>query len=186
MMINVEAEILAALMGFGGTLVGAGVSMWATVLTQRHQTKTGRADRVEQLGRAAGEKALAELYALRRHLGECKADSIPEDHQPWRKIAKDHMDEAELAVGLIPQGDQVRERLEEVLTATYYGMTQREQSLIRQLGSTRSGASEAIGLLSSFLRGDPLPERSPGVERFREQRAVGTTIHELENPPDAP
>lgn len=185
-MISMEAETLAALMGLGGTLVGAGVSMWATVLTQRYQAKTGKADRVEQLGRAAGERALAELYALRRHLGECRADAIPEDRQPWRKIAKDHMDEAELAVGLIPQGDQVRERLEEVLNVTHYGMTRREQSLIRQLGSTRSGASEAIGLLSAFLRGDPLPERSPGVERFREQRDVGRAIYDLENPSDMP
>ncbi|MGW7261523.1 hypothetical protein [Streptomyces sp. NPDC054834] len=186
-----DGEVVSGLIGLGGALIGGGVSVWATKVTQRQQAKERlqqaeeeRSKLIEERGRAAGEKALTELYALRRHLVECAQAEIPDDHQPWRKIAKDHMDEAELAVGLMPQASEVRGRIEEVLGITFLHMFRSSGDTAREVVHARSGATEAIDILSAYMRGDPLPEISGTVRRYREHAAHSEAMYALENPPD--
>ncbi|MFI5979175.1 hypothetical protein [Streptomyces sp. NPDC051452] len=186
-----DGEVLSGLIGLGGALIGGAVSVWATVATQKQQAQESyRQQReeqhklIEQRGREAGEKALTELYALRRHLVECTQDNIPEDHQPWRKIAKDHMDEAELAVGLMPQASEVRERIEEVLEAAFIHMVRSSGEVDREVLHAKRGATEAIDILSAYMRGDRLPEASAWAMRYREHAAHSAATYALENPVD--
>ncbi|MFF9394219.1 hypothetical protein [Streptomyces griseoluteus] len=186
-----DGEVLSGLTGLGGALIGGAVSVWATVATQKQQAREGlqrqqeeRHKLIEQRGREAGKKALTELYALRRHLAECTQRDIPEDHQPWRKIAKDHMDEAELAVGLMPQASEVRERIEEVLQVTFLHMFRSADEALREVMHAKRGATEAIDILSAYMRGDPLPEASAWTMRYREHAAHSAATYALENPVD--
>ncbi|MGP4046913.1 hypothetical protein [Streptomyces sp. 2A115] len=169
-----EAETLAGLMGFGGALVGAGVSMWATVITQRHEAKTARIQRVEERGRAAGERALTELYALRRHIMECTQDPIPEERQPWRKIAHDHMGEAQAALALMPGAKKVRERVTEALTIIerkIFEARRGDMGSIMEMMALSRGAGEGIEVLSAYMRGEGVPQPSRWVLDYRRDQA---------------
>ncbi|MGR6973210.1 hypothetical protein ACU639_27090 [Streptomyces cynarae] len=176
-----QAETLAGLMGFGGTLVGAGVSIWATVITQRHQVKTARDQRIEERGRAAGEKALTELYALRRHLIEVSASSTPVENQSWARIAVDHVDRTEAAIALMPGAHSVRERISEAMD-----IGTRELLVARLLRAPEdvavraltSAALEAIDALSAYMRGEGIPEPS---QWLLDCRRDGADLHASED-----
>ncbi|MFD8072170.1 hypothetical protein ACFV3E_05905 [Streptomyces sp. NPDC059718] len=165
-----EAETLAGLIGFGGAVVGAGGALLGAWLQQHHQAKAEKAARIEERARAAGDKALSELYALRRHVMECNSEEIPESRQPWLKIAEHHMDAAEMAVGLMPQAEQVREQVKETFllasTAASYAVMLNE-SPAAQCAPLRWAASEGITVLSAYMRGDPIPPPSRRVENLR-------------------
>ncbi|MFD9618488.1 hypothetical protein ACFWB2_14630 [Streptomyces virginiae] len=160
-----EAETLAGLIGFGGAVVGAGGALLGAWLQQRHQAKIAKDERLEARGYTAGEKALAELYQLRQHLVESGvAGEVPPERQPWRFIAVTHLDEAELAVMLMPRAPLVHERVIEVLNlAKRFELAGQHRH--RQVGWIKSCVASAIDMLSAHLRGDPVPEI--GLDRLR-------------------
>lgn len=66
-----QTEVLVGLIGFSGAVVGAGGALLGGWLQQRHQAavaqeqrEAARAGLLEERGRAAGERALSELYGL--------------------------------------------------------------------------------------------------------------------------
>ncbi|MET9510772.1 hypothetical protein ABZX62_20320 [Streptomyces flavidovirens] len=166
-----DPNVASGLIGFGGAVVGAGAALLGGLLQHRYQAKTTAAERTQEYGRAAGEKALTELYALRRHMIECGMADIPEARQPWQYIAKTHMDEAELAVMLMPKAQKVQDRISEVMGAGSQQMTTSGGDRVRQTTVGRGMALEAIDILSAYMRGDALPKPSPRVERYRETTA---------------
>ncbi|WP_331734985.1 hypothetical protein OG379_39830 (plasmid) [Streptomyces sp. NBC_01166] len=186
-----EPETLAAVFGLGGTLVGAGVSVWATIISQRHQARTAVTQRTEDRGRAAGEKALEELYNLRRFMTEFTAVMAREEGQPWRLTAKRHFDEAELAVMLMPNAREVQDRIEELMgIAGATLMVGREHAqatdgmeLLREIRRCRHLAVEAIQILSAYMRDDTLPGPSRLVIERREAEAHSEGMYQGELPP---
>lgn len=160
-----EAETLVGLIGFGGAVVGAGGALLGGWLQQRHQAKTARHERLEARGYAAGEQALAELYQLRQHLVECGvAGNVPQERQPWRFIAVTHLDEAELAVMLMPSAPLVHARVVEVLIlAKRFELAGQHRQ--RQVQWMKHCVVAAIDMLSAHMRGEPIPEI--GLERYR-------------------
>ncbi|MFG1806212.1 hypothetical protein [Streptomyces sp. NPDC049040] len=175
-----QTETLAGLIGFGGAVVGAGGALLGGWLQQRHQARVtreqqaaARAALLEERGRAAGEKALSALYALRRHLNDCASRPVPEERQPWRVIARAFIDDAELAVMLMPHAAQVQSRIADaagLITETLVigreearQMTDREH--ISHIHRCLAGTLEAIQALSAFMRADPLPEPGPLLRR---------------------
>ncbi|MFF3934381.1 hypothetical protein [Streptomyces hirsutus] len=176
-----QIEILVGLIGFSGAVVGAGGALLGGWLQQRHQVavaqeqqEAARAGLLEERGRAAGEKALSELYALRRHLKDCELRPVPEERQPWRGIARGFIDEAELAVMLMPNAAEVQSRITDaagLITETLVigreearQMTDREH--VQHVHRCLVGTLEAIGALSAFMRGDPLPEPGRLLSRY--------------------
>lgn len=179
-----QTEILVGLIGFSGAVVGAGGALLGGWFQQKHQAaamreqqKAARASLLEERGRAAGEKALSELYALRRHLNECELRPVPEERQPWRGIARGFTDEAELAVMLMPNAGEVQSRITEaagLITETLIiGREEARQMTDREhrthIHKCLAGTLEAIGALSAFMRGDPLPEPGRLLRRHLEQ-----------------
>ncbi|MDI1452921.1 hypothetical protein NHG22_03625 [Streptomyces sp. ATE26] len=175
-----QTEVLVGLIGFGGALVGAGGALLGGWLQQRHQAavaqkqqEAARAGLLEEQGRAAGEKALSELYALRRHLRDCELRPVPEECQPWRGIARGFIDEAELAVMLMPNATEVQSRITDaagLITETLMigreeaqQMTDREH--ITHVHRCRAGTLEASEAISAFTRGDSLSETGPLLRR---------------------
>ncbi|WP_326658804.1 hypothetical protein [Streptomyces canus] len=165
MMIVVESETLAGLIGFGGAVVGAGGALLGAWLQQHHAAKTARNERLDARGYAAGEKALSELYQLRQHLVECGvAGEVPQERQPWRFIAITHLDEAELAVMLMPGARLVHDRVVEVLVlGKRFELAGQHRH--RQVQWMKHCTTAAIDLLSAHMRGEPVPEI--GLERYR-------------------
>lgn len=170
---HVQTEILVGLIGFGGAVVGAGGALLGGWFQQRHQAhvtreqqEVARAGLLEERGRAAGEKALSELYALRRHLKDCELRPVPEERQPWRVIARAFIDDAELAVMLMPNAREVQSRITDaagLITETLVigreearEMTAQEH--VKHVHRCLAGTLEAIQALSAFMRGDALPE----------------------------
>ncbi|MDX3233222.1 hypothetical protein [Streptomyces sp. ME19-01-6] len=160
-----EAETLAGLIGFGGAVVGAGGALLGAWLQQHHQAKTAKNERLEARGYTAGEKALAELYQLRQHLVESGvAGEVPQERQPWRFIAVTHLDEAELAVMLMPRAPLVHERVVEVLIlAKRFELAGQHRH--QQIRWIKGCVASAIDILSAHMRGEPVPEI--GLDRFR-------------------
>lgn len=179
-----QTEMWVGLIGFGGAVVGAGGALVGGWLQQRHQAtvlrqqqEAARAGLLEERGRAAGEKALSELYALRRHLKDCELRPVPGERQPWRGIARTLIDDAELAVMLMPNAAEVQSRVADaagLITQTL--MIGRDEARMMTDGEHRThvslclgGTLEAIGVLSAFMRGDPLPDRGRLVSGHRER-----------------
>ncbi|MEU1454404.1 hypothetical protein [Streptomyces avermitilis] len=152
-----QTETLVGLIGFGGAVVGAGGALLGGWLQQRHQAETARLERQNARGYAAGEKSLGELHRLRHHLTECEAvGDVSQDRQPWRSIAVRHLDDAELAIMLIPNATQVRERLVKALyCARRYELAGQHRA--NQVRWIKTCVTSAIDMLSSHLRGDPVP-----------------------------
>lgn len=160
-----QAEILAGLIGFGGAIVGAGGALLGGWLQRRHQAATAREERQDARGYVAGEKALGELYQLRQHLIICgTAGEVPEDRQLWRFIAIWHLDDAELAIMLMPNASQIREQLTKPLyCARRYEVA--GQHRYQQTPWMKACVTSAIDMLSSHLRGSRVPDI--GLERIR-------------------
>ncbi|MFI2757818.1 hypothetical protein ACH5A3_02910 [Streptomyces echinatus] len=187
-----QTETLVGLIsGLGGAVIGAGGALLGGLQQQRHQARTTREQKIEDLGRAAGDKVLTELYALRRHLMECGQGDIPEEHQPWDKIARNQMDTAELALGLMPGAGDVRTRVKEALDLAESGVIyalRADLHVNTQLMHLFGGCSEAIEVVSAYMRGDPIPAPSRWVERRRreEQRGQGRSWQALRRDAQSP
>jgi hypothetical protein len=176
MMIGMQTETLVGLMGFSGAVVGAGAVVLGAWLQQRYQAKASREQKIEDLGRAAADKALAELYSLRRLLMDRSHDEISD----WRKTAMQHMDAVELAVGLIPQAQDVRTKVKETMDLTESGAIyalRADLDLNTELLHMFGGCNEAIEIVSAFMRGDPIPEPSMWVKRRKEEERRGEGRH---------
>ncbi|MGW2932942.1 hypothetical protein ACWDA7_13990 [Streptomyces sp. NPDC001156] len=174
-----QTETLVGLIsGLGGAAIGAGGALLGGWLQQRHQVKTAREQKIGDLGRAAGDKLLAELYGLRRLVMDCSYEEFREEHPQWRKTAVNHVDAVELAVGLIPQAPGVRTRVKEAMdlaeSGTLYAM-RADLGPRRELLHLFGGCNEAIEIVSAFMRGDPIPAPSRWVARRKaeEQRGEG-------------
>ncbi|MFI0939156.1 hypothetical protein [Streptomyces sp. NPDC021020] len=161
--------------------------MWATIRTQRYETakfieakQEAAAKLIDERGQTAGREALAELYVLRRHIVHFEFPPDVEARRAWFHAGEEMADKAELTAGLIPQAPEIRPRLEEALNATLRCMAGNRRSSIRSTFRSTNAVDHAIEILQAFLRGDPLPEPSAGVEDVRQHRAR----YDIENPPD--
>ncbi|MEW1686215.1 hypothetical protein [Streptomyces sp. NPDC093594] len=167
-----QPEVLAGLIGFGGAVVGAGGALLGTWLQQRHQAKLDReqrretrADLVEERGRAAAEKALSELYLLRRHISTWKVGMNAEGKNTWFGTCITHADEADLNAALIPEASELRERFRDAMETARMSMQIDAWESEHEPYLSESDTEHAIALLSAYMRGDPLPTPTRREER---------------------
>jgi len=186
---TVAAGWIGAGAAFVGTMAGAGVSVWATVLTQRHETRKANDERrdaaaklIDERGRAAGNDALAQLYALRRHLGSWDLRLDPDGREAWVRAGREIADQAEIAVGLIPQARGLRVRMEEALWIVTTSLDEDRDRPAREAYRSKLALRHAIDILQAFMRGDALPRASFEVENLRIQEQE----YLRENPPGEP
>ncbi|WP_331734982.1 hypothetical protein OG379_39825 (plasmid) [Streptomyces sp. NBC_01166] len=173
-----EAETLAGLIGFGGAVVGAGGALLGAWFQQSHQAKTARVEReearaglVEERGRTAAEKSLAELYGLRRHVLTWKLVS-DDERSEWSRIGYTLTDEAELNASLIPEGEELRERLKDALGALRNSISVDTYEAVHEAYASTFDTEHAISLLAAYMRGDALPRPSRREERESLERQM--------------
>lgn len=189
MMICMQPEVLAGLIGFGGAVVGAGGALLGGWFQQRHQAALTREDRqvaraglVEERGRAAADGALAELHALRRHVMRREQGVAPDEELEWLRTVEEHVDQAAMASGLIPEADEMRTRVRDALDVVYTSALAERRKARRSSFASRSAVEHVIEVLSAYKRGDDLP----GPTHEEEHRRIERESYDLENPPDAP
>jgi hypothetical protein len=179
MMICMEPEVVAALWGFGGAAMGAGGAFLGTWVQQRHQAEMeqkrrddARADLLEERGRAAAEKALTELYDLRRHVSTWKAGMSAEERNQWYQTGYDHTYSAELNAALIPEANELRERLRDALEVVRTSMNVDAWQSEHEPYLSHFDAEHSIALLSAYIRGDSLPTPTSREKRETTQREM--------------
>ncbi|MFF3377778.1 hypothetical protein ACFYXF_33085 [Streptomyces sp. NPDC002680] len=172
-----EAETLAGLVGLGGTVVGVGGTLLGGLIQQRHQARTtrderaeARASEVESRGREVAEKALTELYGLRRHALTWKVGMSSDEQNQWAKTAHTMADDAELNAALIPGADALRERLQDALSVTRKSFSEDAYETEHEPYKSEFDTGHSIALLSAYMRGDEaLP--TPTLRERRESTA---------------
>lgn len=175
-----QTETLVGLIsGLGGAAIGAGGALLGGWLQQRHQAKLDREQRrearaglVEERGRAAAEKALSELYLLRRHISTWKVDLNAEGKNAWFHSSITHADEAELNAALIPEASELRERFRDAMDAARMSMQIDAWESEHEPYLSESDTQHAITLLSAYMRGDSLPAPTRREERASLERSM--------------
>ncbi|MFE7762953.1 hypothetical protein [Streptomyces sp. NPDC057438] len=165
-----EPEIVAALWGFGGTIAGSAVTLVATAMTLKRQAKDAKQTRTEDRAKEVGERALGHLYALRRHLTECRAPNVPQANEPWLKISRQHIDDVSMAIRLMPEAQELQKRVDEVLELGEYRLVASEASRPMKAQNLQSYVGEAIDLVSAFMTGTALPRPSLQVRSHKQQQ----------------
>ncbi|WP_328450004.1 hypothetical protein OG780_19735 [Streptomyces sp. NBC_00386] len=165
-----QTETLVGLIGLGGAVIGAGGAVFGGWLQQRHQANTAKAERREGRRYAAGQTALEMLIRLRQ--AAANRTDTPESESAWTDAFIDWTVTFDAALHVVPDGDQMREQVFEVVRLIGYyealGQTRQESNLwIDAL------CREAVAVLSAFLREDPLPRPSPF---FLDQQAMVEAI----------
>jgi len=173
----VQAEVSAGLIGLAGAVIGAGGALLGGWLQQRHQAQTAKAERWEERRYTAGQAALDMLIRFRH----ATASRINDDEgvDAWTEAFVEWSVTFDAALYVVPDGDEMRKRVFGIMgVAGYY----------EDLGQNHSEAAlwidalcrEAIGVLSAFLREEPLPEPS---RSFLDQREmVGAHHRSLQAP----
>ncbi|MEE1760906.1 hypothetical protein [Streptomyces sp. SP18BB07] len=111
---------------------------------------------------------------------------MTEERQPWRAIARTLIDDAELAVMLMPNAAEVQSRVadaaamiaETAMIGREEARTMTDAEHRTHVNRCLAGTLEAIGVLSAFMRGDPLPERHRPVGGHRERDRGPRARHE--------
>jgi hypothetical protein len=183
----VSPEVSAGWIGLIGASVGAGGALLGVWLQQRYQAKMARDQReearddlLEERGRTAADKALAELYALRRHVLTWKVGMSAEERNQWVQSGHTYADDTELNAALIPKATELRERLRYALGAIRGSMFVDAYEAAHEPYMSDFDTEHAIGLLSAYMRGDSMPRPTPREERVSVEREMRLREHEEE------
>ena len=170
-MTAMQAETLTGLMGLTGAAVGAAGALMGGWLQQRLQTKAAREQQREERRYIAGQTALDMLIRLRSTAAN-RVDSL-ESEDAWIDVFVEHTTAYEAALLLIPDADDLRERLYAIsrVLGHYESLGQSHQEANTWLDAT---SVEAIRVLSAFLRQEPLPNAS---HTFLEQQGMVAAHH---------
>ncbi|MFJ4517469.1 hypothetical protein [Streptomyces sp. NPDC088816] len=152
--------------GLAGTVIGGGLSIWASVVAQKRQTKATRDLRIEEKAEAAVEEAITQLYVIKR-----RAREHPQDRSG---VSTWEQELSQLAVQMEPtvlriRNKELRERIEEVLG--YMGMIHDLTDYPVHRGSLMLPSevcSYGLECLGAAVRGEPLPAPTASIRRARE------------------
>ncbi|MGW3738486.1 hypothetical protein [Streptomyces sp. NPDC005148] len=95
-------DIVTALVGFGGAVVGAAASTGTAWVTLRRQSQDAKEARRYEIGRLAAEEALSELMQLQQFLETVVVPSETPTDDPWEREALDRLRRASLSMARIP------------------------------------------------------------------------------------
>ncbi|MDX3186473.1 hypothetical protein PV334_35290 [Streptomyces sp. ME02-7008A-1] len=153
-----------------GTMIGGGLSIWASMVTQNRQAKATRDLRTEEKSEASANDAITQLYVIRQ-----RARDFPQEREGWGTWRKDL---ARLAAEMEPavlrlRDDALRERIEEVLS--YMDMID-DLTDYRVHGGSLMLPSEVcrhgLDCLGAAVRNRPLPAASQALLKAREIDAL--------------
>jgi hypothetical protein len=163
MMIGMDGSVWV---GLAGTLIGGGLSIWASVVAQNRQAKATRALRVEEKAEAAIEEAITQLYVVKQRAREYPRDR--DELDTWQEDISRLAAETEPIV-LRLRDDKLRECVEEVLD--YMVRVHELDDHLRYWGAAdlTSGICQyGLDCLGAAVRNQSLPGPSPAILKARE------------------
>ncbi|QHA04602.1 hypothetical protein GQF42_16045 [Streptomyces broussonetiae] len=161
-----QTETLVGLIGFGGAVVGAGGALLGGWLQQHYQDKAAKELRRDERRYATGQTALEMLIRF-RHASMKRTEDADSD-LAFSEALVEFVTTFDAALYVVPGGDEMRRRvLGTIGLAAAYMEPRRPNSEDKSWIDTC--CKEAIGVLSAFLREEPLPEPS---QRFLEQHEL--------------
>ncbi|MFH9134423.1 hypothetical protein [Streptomyces sp. NPDC017524] len=95
-------DIVTALAGLGGAVIGAAASTGTAWVTLRRQSQDAIKARRYEIGRLAAEEALSELIQLQQFLATVVVPSGRPAEDPWEGTALDRLRRAALSIARIP------------------------------------------------------------------------------------
>ncbi|WP_354393080.1 hypothetical protein [Streptomyces atratus] len=159
--------------GLAGTVIGGGLSIWATVVAQSRQMKATRDLRIEEKAEAAVEEAISQLYVIKQRA---------RDHPQNRSgVGEWEQELSQLAAQMEPtvlriRDKELRERIEEVLG--YMSMIHDLTDYPVHRGSLMlpwAVCSYGLECLGAAVRGEPQP---PPDEPMRKAREIDAFVRE--------
>ncbi|MEV0598566.1 hypothetical protein AB0I82_04580 [Streptomyces sp. NPDC050315] len=152
---------VGAVFGLVGTVVGGGLSVWASVVAQRQQAAHARKERRRARTSTAIEAALTELFEVQRDARRAGPMDSARERQLHERVLN------------------VRVLLQHVPDAALRSRVQEDTFLmpLDPPGDTRTKqerradimllSADAIACLGAYLRGEPLPPRADRVTAVR-------------------
>lgn len=162
-------DIVTALVGFGGAVVGAAASTGTAWVTLRQQSQDAKEARRYEIGRLAAEEALSELIQLQQFLATVDVPSGYPTEDPWEGTALDRLRQASMSMARIP-GKTLPARIQvplDLAKGYRYGGP-RHALRVRWM---RIMVEDMITVLLEYIRQEPIPPLTPEVEGFQQKYA---------------
>ncbi|MFJ8981587.1 hypothetical protein [Streptomyces sp. NPDC102282] len=166
-MLTMDGSVWVGLGGtLAGTVIGGGLSIWASMVTQNRQMEATRDLRAAESSEASANQAITELYVIRQRARDLTQD--PGEWDAWQEELGRLAAEVEPAV-LRLHDDALRERIEEVpgymdMIYDLTGYRGHGGSLMLPSEVCRYG----LDCLGAAVRNRPLPAPSQALPTGRE------------------
>ncbi|MDX3233221.1 hypothetical protein [Streptomyces sp. ME19-01-6] len=165
---------VGALFGVCGTVVGGGLSIWATVIAQRQQAQAARQLVIDQRVDTAVDSAIQMFSQIKQQLlgrPSERESGGPERIELWRKALHQQVHKLE-PILLRIRNETVRLRLSKI--AEY--LAWHDVSMTPELGGASGILTDlcdhALDCLGAFVRDEPLPKESTGLTKARATEAL--------------
>ncbi|MFJ1958144.1 hypothetical protein ACIOGT_33360 [Streptomyces microflavus] len=157
-MTGMDPGISAALIGFGGAVVGGCFAFGGTWLQQRQQARTVKQQRAATLHDAAFESAASALFAAKDLFRRRRFGAVVPD---WEHLLNAELDRLRLSSFSFAT-DELRSRLEEVadMLTDWEFLVPEQFNDPQRFIAVRDLIDETSRALRSYWQGGQIPERS--------------------------
>ncbi|MFF1604963.1 hypothetical protein ACFVYV_47670 [Streptomyces mirabilis] len=155
---------VGAIFGLGGTALGGGLSIWASISAQRHQARAARELVVSQRMDAAADSAIQMFFQIKQHVRGRPTESEAEGHQRielWEKSLRNQVSKLE-PILLRIRDAEFRLRLTQVAEFLAWSDVT-EPQLGGSINILSRLCDHALDCLGAFVRDEPLPAEEGGL-----------------------
>ncbi|WP_369271123.1 hypothetical protein AB5J55_14760 [Streptomyces sp. R11] len=155
---------VGAIFGLGGTALGGGLSIWASISAQRHQAKAARELVVSQRVDAAADSVIQMFFQIKQHVRGRPPEGETEGHQRiqrWEKSLQDQVSKLE-PILLRIRDREFRLRLTQVAEFLAWSDVT-EPQLGGSVTILSALCDHALDCLGAFVRDEPLPAEEGGM-----------------------
>ncbi|MFH8389919.1 hypothetical protein [Streptomyces sp. NPDC018036] len=155
---------VGAIFGLGGTALGGGLSIWASISAQRNQATAARELVVSQRVDAAADSAIQMFFQIKQHARGRPTGGETEGHerlQRWEKSLQDQVSKLE-PILLRIRDREFRLRLTEVAEFLAWSDIT-EPQLGGSVNILSALCDHALDCLGAFVRDEPLPAEEGGM-----------------------
>ncbi|MFC9219723.1 hypothetical protein ACFT8W_02710 [Streptomyces hygroscopicus] len=170
---------VGAIFGVCGTVIGGGLSIWATVIAQRQQALAARQLVIDQRVDTAVDSAIQMFFQIKQHLlgrpSEREAGGL-EHIEIWRKSLRQQVHKLE-PILLRIRDETVRLRLSKIAEFLAWPEVC-EPGLEGSPAILADLCDDALGCLGAFVRDEPLPTEGRGLSQARRVEALHNEMME--------
>lgn len=164
---------IGAIFGLGGTVVGGGLSIWATIIAQRQQARAARQLAIAHRVDTAVDSAIQMFFQIKQHIRGRPSEfetGAQERIQIWQNALIQHVNKLEPTLLRI-RDETVRLRLSKIAELLAWPDLS-EPAVGGSAGILPELCDDALDCLGRFVRDELLPDEGSGMVRAREVEAL--------------